>query len=115
LAASQDKPGTWDVSLGWLIEALTFDDGRHQLLIGFDYNEPQNATDQTLDYWTLITVWDSTGILDPINYEIRSNPNSLSYSDFTTDKTFDSKPAATDFSTVLGISCVDTNGSEAIP
>jgi hypothetical protein len=105
LADTQDSTGTWDVDIGWLLDALTFDDGRHQLLIGFDYNEPQNLTDETLDYWALISVLDSSGTLDPINYEIRDFTG-LTYDAFTTDKEFNSKPGVDDFSTVNGISCV---------
>ncbi|MDO8863756.1 hypothetical protein Q6D67_18850 [Haliea sp. E1-2-M8] len=117
LTAAQDSLGTWDVDIGWLIEALTFDEGRHQLLIGFDYNEPQSGSPTTLDYWSLVTLVDSSGLLPPINYEIRS-PTGQTYDQFVSNKTFDgetSKPSATDFSTVLGTSCVDTDGSESPP
>ncbi|WP_421864546.1 hypothetical protein [Motiliproteus sp.] len=33
LLQSQDALGTWDVSIEWLIDALTFSDGRHDLMI----------------------------------------------------------------------------------
>ncbi len=117
LTDAQDSRGTWDVDIGWLIEALTFDDGRHQLLIGFDYNEPQSGSPTSLDYWALVSLVDSSGLLPTINYEIRS-PTGQTYDQFVSNKTFDgetSKPAVSDFSTVLGTSCVDTNGSELIP
>lgn len=113
LLAAWDNPGTWDVGVDWLLNALTIDGVRTELMIGFDYNQPQNTT-TSLDYWALITVRDVDGVLADQNFEIRSITGQ-SYSDFTTDKTFASMPASDDFATVNGVTCIDTNGSEAIP
>lgn len=127
LLAPQDALGTWDISIDWLINALTFGAGRHDLMIGFDYNQPQNTT-TSLDFWSLITVRDTIGDADhpfdplnplaDINFEIlNNNPAGLTnttFAEFTSSKTFDSKPASTDFGTVNGVTCIDTDGSELI-
>lgn len=118
LLASQDALGTWDVGIDWLINALTINNERHDLVIGFDYNQPQAATVTSLDFWSLITIRDTDGNLADVNYEILNNnpagSTTTSYEDFTSTKTFNSKPASTDFGTVNGITCIDTNGTEAI-
>jgi len=103
-----DNVGTWDVGIEWLIDALTLADGRHEMMIGFDYNQPQNTT-TSLDYWALITVRDIDGANTDINFEIRSYTGSDIYT-FTTTKTFASQPASTDFATVNGVTCVDDDG-----
>jgi len=103
-----DNVGTWDVGIDWLIDALTLADGRHEMMIGFDYNQPQNTT-TSLDYWALITVRDIDGANTDINFEIRSYTGSDIYT-FTTTKTFASQPASTDFATVNGVTCVDDDG-----
>lgn len=113
LGSGADLPGTWDVGLDWLIGALTIDGIRRELMIGFDYNQPQNAL-TSLDYWALVTVRDLSGALADVNYEIRSYPGMDPYS-FTTDKTINSKPSASDFSVVNGVTCIDENGSQAVP
>lgn len=102
-----DNPGTWDVGVKWLLDALTINGIRRELTIGFDFNQPQNAT-TSLDYWSLITLRDLDGGKADINYEIRSNPTNLTYSQFTTGKTFASMPNSTDFSTVNGVTCIDS-------
>lgn len=114
LQAAQDTPGTWDVGTNWLLNALTINGVRRELMIGFDYNQTQNI-DTSLDYWALITVRDTLGGTNKadISFEIRSNPGNLSYSAFTTGKSFASMPNSTDFSTVNGVTCIDTNGSES--
>lgn len=118
LPDSQDALGTWDVGIQWLIDALTTNNERRDLMIGFDYNEPQNS-DASLDFWSLITVRDTDGQLADVVYEILDNNPDLagpitSVEDFTSSKTFDSKPASTDFGTVNGVTCVDTNDSETV-
>ena len=110
---SGDNPGTWDVALSWLLQALTIDGSRRELTIGFDYNQPQNTT-TSLNYWALITLRDTNGILADVNFEIRSDTG-LSYSAFDTDKTFASQPKSTDFGVVNGVTCVDTDNSELNP
>ena len=72
-----DRRGTWDVSIEWLIAALTNPAGvRNELMIGFDYNQSQNAT-SSLNYWALISVLDYDGnsgtILNEKTFEINNN------------------------------------------
>jgi len=72
-----NKTGTWDVGLDWLIKALTYDKNgtsvRGQLMIGFDYNNPQSASpENSLSYWSLITVRDTAGALPDLNFEFRA-------------------------------------------
>lgn len=118
LLAGQDALGTWDVGISWLIDALTISNERRDLIIGFDYNQPQAATVTSLNFWSLITIRDTDGTLSDVNYEILNNnpagSTTTTHLDFTTSKTFNSKPASTDFGTVYGVTCVDTNGSETI-
>ena len=115
-----DKTGTWDVGLDWLIKALTYDTAsggtaRGQLMIGFDYNNPQ-ASDpaNSMNYWSLITVRDTSGQKQDINFEFRGPGTSLfSQGGFVQDTTtvrhtWDSKPDATDFSAVNLITCYKT-------
>ncbi len=114
LSATADNPGTWDVGLQWLLDALTIGGKRRELTIGFDFNQTQNTT-TSLDYWSLITLRDMDGGLGNINYEIRSNPSNLTYSEFATDKTFFSQPNSSDFGTVNGVTCVDTTNTKVPP
>lgn len=104
LATGADNIGTWDVSAVWLRDALTTNGVRRELMIGFDYNQPQSAA-TSVDYWGLITVRDTDGTLADINYEARRY-NGQSYADFSTDKHFLSAPASTDFEAVSGTICV---------
>ena len=82
-------------------------------MIGFDYNQPQNAT-TSLNYWALITVRDADGNLANINYEIRSDTGLSPYA-FSTTKTINSKPNSTDFSTVNGVTCIDSTDTMVPP
>lgn len=113
LSPNADLLGTWDVGIEWLINALSPDGIRRELMIGFDYNQQQSGT-TSLDYWALITVRDLEGNLTQINYEIRSNPVGSNPYTFSTDKTIDSKPYSTDFSTVNGVTCIDTDGNRPV-
>jgi hypothetical protein len=107
LSSTQDNIGTWDVSTTWLRDALTTSDGlRHELMIMFDYNQPQSST-TSMDIWSLITVRSSTGALPDINYEF--NGNTQGYSSFTSTKNFLSQPTAADFDTVSGTICLYDN------
>lgn len=110
LAASADNIGTWDVSALWLKEALTVGGIRRELMLGFDYNQPQSSA-TSMDYWGLITVRDTDGVLADINFEVRSQTGQT-YSDFTTSKDFYSAPASTDFSAVSGTICIYQNTVE---
>lgn len=114
LGPNADLAGTWDVGLAWLIGALSPDDVRRQLMIGFDYNQTQNS-ETSLNYWALITVRDLNGSLVDVNFEIKSNPLDIDYDDFSTGKTIDSKPSSTDFSVVNGITCVNSSTNAILP
>ena len=107
LMAGADLLGTWDVGLQWLKDALTIGDTRRDLMIGFDYNQPQNAT-TSLDFWALITLRDLEGTLLDVNFEILNKPGS-NWLTFNTSKTIDSKPFAADFATVNGVTCIKTD------
>lgn len=113
LLPGADLPGTWDVGLSWLIDALSPSGVRRELMIGFDYNQTQNTT-TSLNYWALVTVRDVNGVLADKNFEIRSDTG-VSPLAWSTFKTIDSKPNASDFAIVNGVTCVDTNGSEGVP
>lgn len=111
LRADGDAKGTWDAELSWLRDSLTTNGIRREMMIGFDYNQPQNGTG-SLNYWALITVRDlETG--KEINFEVAApeSPNLLAYQTFTTTKTFNSKPNASDFSTVNTITCFKRDGN----
>jgi hypothetical protein len=117
-----DQSGTWDVDINWLIGALTLDDVRRELMIGFDYNQEQNSTG-TVDYWSLITVIDyqrdAAGnlVLDAkgnpiiatqVNYEIKNFYDG--YNNFTSTKTFESQPNGNEFSSVNTKTCYKLTG-----
>lgn len=105
-----DKLGTWDVDIGWLIDALSPGGKRRELMIGFDYNQAQNATG-SVDYWALVTVLDydaAGGITKQKNFEI--NNNHSGYNAFSTSKTFDSQPNGNEFETVKTKTCYKLDG-----
>ena len=109
LPVAGDNPGTWDVGVNWLLDALTIGGVRHELTIGFDFNQSQNTT-TSMDFWGLVTLRDIDGGKPDINYEIQKN--SVGYATFTTGKNFASMPSSSDFGTVEGATCIhkDTNG-----
>lgn len=107
LMAGADLAGTWDVGLQWLADALTVGGTRRDLMIGFDYNQPQSSL-TSLDFWALITLRDLQGNLSDVNFEILNSPGSH-WSTFGTLKTRDSKPSSTDFATVNGVTCIKTD------
>lgn len=120
-----DQKGTWDVDLAWLIQALQVPAGtdRRELMIGFDYNQPQNSTG-SLDYWALITLIDYDRPEDErflfentINYEIKTD--FTGYANFTSTKGFNDKPAGSDFLTVNTKTCYKTDSdgivTEVVP
>jgi len=115
LNSGHDRKGTWDVDLAWLIQALRVPAGtdRRELMIGFDYNQPQNSTG-SLDYWALITLIDYDLPEDErflfentINYEIKADLTG--YANFTSTKRFNDKPAGSDFLTVNTKTCYKTD------
>lgn len=117
LAASQDAKGTWDVSIDWLISALTVNSTRRELMIGFDYNQPQNSTG-SVDYWALVTVRDVAAdgsTSRQVNYEI-GQPISFGtgYTTFNSAKTFDSQPNGSEFATVNTVTCYLSAGGNVI-
>jgi len=121
LAPYQDRAGTWDVGLQWLIDALTIDSTRRELMIMFDYNQSQNATG-SLAYWSLITLFnydDQGNVIGEINFEIGDFFNPLknnfdNVADFTTAKTADSKPTASDFGIVNTQTCYLLNNGVVV-
>ncbi|HEX6733949.1 MAG TPA: PEP-CTERM sorting domain-containing protein [Azonexus sp.] len=107
-----DTAYSWDISLASLISALTFDGAFHELLIGFDMNQPQNST-ASLPIWALITVRDVDGNQTNIYFETQNvDPNdpfkdpSLYQSDKTFDGTGVTTPGADDFALTVGTICV---------
>jgi hypothetical protein len=110
LRADGDGKGTWDAELSWLRDSLTINGIRREMMIGFDYNQPQNGLG-SLNYWALVTVRDlDTG--NEVNFEVAapSSPNPFAYLGFNSSKTFNSKPNASDFSTVNTITCFKRDG-----
>lgn len=107
-----DTAFSWDISMSSLINALTFDGLFHQMLIGFDMNEPQNST-ASLPIWALITVRDVDGNKQNIYFETQNlDPNDV-FKDpllYQSDKTFDgtgvTTPGADDFALTVGAICV---------
>lgn len=69
LLAGADSTKSWDVGLAALNEKLTFDDAYHQMLIAFDFNNPQSGTDSTMPIWASITIRDVDGVLDDVVVE----------------------------------------------
>lgn len=111
-----DTEKTWDVGIDYLIQALTIGGSRRDLLIGFDFNQPQNSLG-SLDVWALVTVRDLDdleGGMANINYEL--NSSTAGYTNFTSTYDFDgvnnTVPKSTDFVTVVAADCVQyTNGT----
>lgn len=108
-----DTSKSWDVGIDYLIQALTIGGSRRDLLIGFDFNQPQNGLG-SLDVWALITVRDLQGGLANKNYEL--NSSTQGYANFATGYNFDGAnitvPKSTDFVAVVAADCVQyTNGT----
>lgn len=125
-----DSKGTWDVSIDWLIQALTIDSVRRELMIAFDYNQTKDAN-SSLNYWSLVTVKDQDGVKSDVNYEIKNtdyvfedpnfdplDPTAWTNFDevqqFASDKTFNDKPVAEDFGTVNTKTCYRVVGGEVV-
>lgn len=116
-----DTPYSWDIGLEWLIQALTIGGDRREMVIGFDFNQPQNG-DGSLDIWSLITVRDTaqTNPLANKNFELNRSASSSAggYTGFTSAYDFsgiaNTNPESTDFVTVVVADCVKyVNGSIA--
>ena len=110
LTATHDHLGTWDVDISWLVDALTVDSVRRELMIGFDYNQSQNSTG-TLDYWSLISVLDhdaSGNVVAQKTFEIKNDYSG--YDTFASSKTFNSQPAGSEFATVYTRTCYKLTG-----
>lgn len=131
LPGAWDQKGTWDVGLDWLVNALTINGQRRELMIAFDYNQTKNAT-SSLDYWSLITLIDydtadastDSGYKEK-NYEIKKtlysflNPtqpytNFDAVADFISTKSFNDKPDASEFATVNTKTCYKTVGGVVV-
>lgn len=107
-----DTAFSWDISMSSLIDKLTFGGAFHEMLIGFDMNQPQNST-ASLPIWSLITVRDVDGNSKNIYFETQNinplNPQAdpLAY---VSDKTFNgtavTTPGADDFAMTVGTVCV---------
>jgi hypothetical protein len=113
LPTGADGIGTWDVSTVWLRDALSAGGIRRELMLGFDYNQPQSAT-SSMDYWGLVSVRDTDGALADIHFEVGRNTG-LSYAAFTSTKQFYDAPASTDFATVYGTICIYEHVTQANP
>lgn len=108
-----DTSKSWDIELSALINALTINDIRHQMLIMFDHNQ-QGGTGlaQSLDIWALVSVRDLDGNKPTLNYEL--NSSNVGPTNFTTTKTFEdytenatSDPLSSDFVTSAAVICLD--------
>jgi PEP-CTERM motif len=106
-----DTPKSWDVGIQWLIGALTINGSRRDMVIGFDFNQPQNGIG-SLDIWSLISVKDNENSLTDINFEL--NRNTVGINSFNTSYTFDgvssTNPKSTDFVSVVAADCVKYEG-----
>ncbi len=107
-----DTPFSWDISLAGLIDKLTFGGVFHEMLIGFDMNQPQNST-ASLPIWSLITVRDVDGNQSNIYFETQNLDPNDPFKDplaYVSDKTFDgtgvTTPGADDFAMTVGAVCV---------
>ncbi len=112
LTSSYDQKGTWDVEIGWLIDALTVNAIRREMMIGFDYNQNENATG-SVDYWALISVldYDANGaiqVLKTKTFEIKND--NQGYDNFNSLKGFNDKPLGSEFSTVNTKTCYKVVG-----
>lgn len=107
-----DTPYSWDISLKGLIDKLTFNNVFHQMLIGFDMNQPQNST-ASLPIWSLITVRDVDGNSKNVYFETQNVDPLNPFKDplaFQSTKTFNgtgvTTPGAGDFAMTVGAVCV---------
>ena len=65
-----DAATAWDIGLAELIDALTFDGARHDLLIFFDNNQEGVTEDQDILVSGLVCVQDAQGVLPDICFEL---------------------------------------------
>lgn len=105
LTSAYDQLGTWDVGIGWLVDALTVGGVRRELMIGFDYNQSRSDAG-SVDYWALISVldYDAAGAIQKEKtFEIKNYFGG--YASFDSSKTFNSQPDGSEFSTVNTKTC----------
>lgn len=115
-ALSGDTPYSWDIGLSTLNGKLTFGGAYHNLLVAFDFNNPQNST-SSLPVWALVTLRDKEGNLANKYFETQqldtSGGAATIFKDpslFQSTKTFNgtgvTTPGATDFALTIGAACV---------
>ncbi|ATQ75057.1 hypothetical protein CR152_11395 [Massilia violaceinigra] len=100
------------MGLATLNGKLTFDGGYHQIMIAFDFNNPQNAT-ASLPIWALVTIRDTEGNLANKYFETQQLDLLDIFKDpslFQSTKTFNGSgvttPNSTDFALTVGAICV---------
>jgi hypothetical protein len=111
-ALSNDTAFSWDMGLSVLNSKLTFDGAYHQMMIAFDFNNPQNGT-ASLPIWALVTIRDSEGNLANQYFETQKLDPLDIFKDpslFQSTKTFNgtgvTTPKSTDFALTVGAICV---------
>ncbi|MDR7333062.1 hypothetical protein [Roseateles asaccharophilus] len=107
-----DTPFSWDIGLAALNQKLTFDGAYHEMVIAFDFNNPQNST-ASLPIWALVTVRDLDGGKASKYFETQALDLGDLFKDpslYVSDKTFDGSgvttPGADDFALTVGAICV---------
>ncbi len=121
LLAGADSTKSWDVGLAALNDALTFDGAYHQMLIGFDFSEPQNGLTPNLPIWASITIRDVDGSRADVVVETQQLDLNNIFKDpslFSSTKNFAtgtlSQLKSTDFAVTVGAICV-TSATTSYP
>jgi hypothetical protein len=122
-----DSAVAWDTTIQALLDALTIDGIRKNMMIGYDFNET-GGTGQATMIWSMVTLRDVDGNLAPISFELNGAqfaPAASVYS-FNTQKTpFDgttptqmdlfggdpTKIGLQDFTYIAGDICVKPDGT----
>lgn len=113
LLPGADSLKSWDIGLAALNAKLTFNNAYHQMLIAFDFNNPQAPTTATMPIWASITIRDVDGNLADVVVETQQlDPNNIfkdpglwnSNKDFGQDTL--SQLSAGDFALTIGLICV---------
>ena len=111
-ALADDTAFSWDMGLSTLNSKLTFDGDYHQMMIAFDFNNPQNST-ASLPIWALVTIRDSAGTLANQYFETQRLDALDIFKDpslFQSTKTFNGSgvttPGSLDFALTVGAICV---------
>ncbi|MBK5913285.1 PEP-CTERM sorting domain-containing protein [Rhodocyclus purpureus] len=112
LLTGADTPYSWDVGLAALNQKLTFGGAYHQLLIAFDFNNPQGSV-SSIPIWSTVTIRDVDGSKPDVVVETQAlDPNNVfkdpalfeSTKNFATDTL--SQLHAGDFAMTTGAICV---------